>query len=57
MNIAEKLERLNPALDSIINHHDGDSALRKAALEQIIAKCEAGKVAVDAEIAAQVEAL
>lgn len=57
MKISEKLERLTPALNSIIEHHDGDSALRKAALDQIIARCEAGKAAIDAEVAAQIDDL
>jgi primosomal protein N' len=57
MNIREKLERVLPALESIITHTDGDSTLRKGALDQIIARCQAGKGEIDAETAAQVQGL
>jgi hypothetical protein len=57
MNIAEKLERALPVIDSIAGHVDEDAALRKAALDQIKARCDAAKESIDAEVQAKIDAL
>lgn len=57
MNIVQKLEQIQPHIDSIATHTDEDAAYRKAALDQVIARCEAAKVEVQAEIDARIEGL
>lgn len=57
MNIAQKLARALPVIDSIGDHTDGDSTVRIAALNQIKAACDAKIVVIEVDMQAQANAL
>lgn len=57
MNLKRKIEIVKLSIDSITGHSDEDSTVRKAALDAAIAHATAGKVAIDAEAAADMDAL
>lgn len=57
MRLSAKTNYAEQHIVSISRHHDMDAAVRKAALDNLIAFCEAEKLVIDAEVAAEIEAM
>jgi hypothetical protein len=57
MNLAQKLPIAYAAINSISRHDDEDAAVRLAFLAQVEAHVKAEREAIDARVAARVEAL